>query len=160
MKRKIGIIIILALIAIACFFVGQHNVKRSLFSLSEDFNGQKTEVQKENVLYLPVGSDIEGSVNMGSSYVTLTFDYEWDLEDDQMLPEDANLQIDISCPEIPDNHLQWAFEPGKIEKKGSAAVDLKSFKGRKIQMKITCKGGGDGKMGVFLKNIYISKMYI
>lgn len=160
MKRKIGIIILLLIIAVACFVIGQRNVKKSLFVLSEDFNSQKTEVGKKDMLYLPAGSVMEGAVDMGSSYVTLTFDYEWKVAEGQDIPENANLQIDVICPEMPDAPLQWAFEPGKIRESGSVAIDLTAFKGQNVQIKISCKGKFSGDIGIFLKNIYVSKLYM
>lgn len=159
MKRKIGIIVILLLIAVACYFIGQYNVKKSLFSLSEDFDQQKTEVEKEEILYIPVGSEVEGSVSMGSASVTLTFDYEWKLLNGRSLPEDANLKLEITCPELPDGNLEWAFEPGKIEERGKVTVDLKAFKGKEIQMKVICQGDFTEGNGIILKNIYVSKLY-
>ncbi len=159
MKKKLGIVILLAVIAAGCFFVGQYNVKKSLFALSEDFAKTKVEDNGVSLLSLHPGDEIEGSLKLGSSYVTLTFDYEVKLPDGEQLSSDANLEINVTCPDIPDGRILWAFEPGKMETSGSMNVDLKAFKGKNINMKFTCKGSLPKGGKVRVKNIYVSKMY-
>lgn len=160
MKKKIGIIVLLIIIAAGCFAVGQINVKRSLFSMSDAFEYAATEYNEEKVLYLTCDEGAEGSVDLGSSYVTLSFDYEIEMSSGETMPEDANLQIDITCPEMPENSLQWAFEPGKMQASGSMDVDLKTFKGKEVDIKFTCKGNFEEGCGIILKDMYVSKMYI
>lgn len=159
MKKKLGIIILLVVVAVGCFLIGQYQVKKSLFSASEDFNVVKKEYNGEDVLLLTPDSFAQGSLRLGSSYVSLTFDYEVYLPDEQPMPSDANLQIDITSPDAPDNHLQWAFEPGKMEHTGSMSVDIKAFQGKNIDMTFTCKGSFSEESGIVVRNVYISKMY-
>ena len=154
-KKKIGVGILLLAILVLCGFIGQLNVRKSLFKVSSDFAAFAVDDDGDGALIIKDGNISESTFKLDNSFVTLEFSYElYGIQ-----PVNANLHIEVRSLDFPENVLEWEFVPGTMLPQGAMKIDLKSFKGQTVQMSIACKGEFEESGGVLLKDIYLSKLY-